>query len=228
MHDPLGGFEWNSLLDGYDSLCSSFRADVPYLSEPLMSTESDRELYSLLIREVERDRARFGGVSIPTYQGILYWKLYSQPAAVRNICHPLYKDPDRRNTLENCLCRLTNVLPEELERSPTQLINLVRRFDDLGLYGMASPSALPARTTLLHFVFPDVVPIFDKMVLAAVGITEKHANQSLSILNEYIPFAWQMAANHRENLEAFNQYSALRVIDMALWVNRGSQTRCEE
>jgi hypothetical protein len=74
----------------------------------------------------------------------------------------------------------------------------------------------------LHFVYPSIVPIFDKMVLQAVGIRETNANQKVSVLKEYLPFAWELADRYMHNATVFDNESDVRVIDMALWVGRGN------
>ena len=82
---------------------------------------------------------------------------------------------------------------------------------------------LPVNTTFLHFVYPDIVPIFDKMVLSAVGISDKNANQRIDVLEQYIPFAWELAEKYSPQLRSFKE-TPLRLIDMALWAVRGSKT----
>jgi hypothetical protein len=85
---------------------------------------------------------------------------------------------------------------------------------------MAGTCAIPVRTTFLHFIYPDLIPIFDSQVLAAVGINEKDANHSYEFLRDYLPHAWSLAEKYNSHLVAFTQESPIRLIDMALWVTR--------
>jgi hypothetical protein len=82
--------------------------------------------------------------------------------------------------------------------------------------------ALPVRTTFLHFLYPTVVPIFDQMVLKAVGAWDTNANHKTSVLKEYLPFAWKLAEKYEQQFSIFPKEGPIRLIDMALWVNRGN------
>ncbi len=86
---------------------------------------------------------------------------------------------------------------------------------------MASSTAIPVRTTFLHFIYPEVVPIFDRMVLRAIGVWGKNANQSYKVLSEYLPFSWGLAEKYRNQIALTRNESPIRAIDMALWVGRG-------
>jgi len=226
MRDPLNNFNWDSLFDRYDSLCGSFNATVPYLAGVLSSANSDRELYDLVITSTQDDISRLNTLSLQTYEAILYWKLYSQPAAVKNVCYRLSSNEEIRNKTEEGLKSLAADLPHNIQKDANEVMVLVKGINKLNLFGMASNTSLPARTTLLHFIYPLEVPIFDKMVLQAVGIFDKNANQNFSKLEEYIPFAWEMANSHSEKLDQYTGISPLRLIDMALWINRGGDDRC--
>lgn len=68
-------------------------------------------------------------------------------------------------------------------------------------------------------LYPNVVPIFDKMVLKAVGAWHDGANQNIGVLRQYIPHAWSLADKHTQQLAGFKE-SPVRLVDMALWVKR--------
>jgi len=85
---------------------------------------------------------------------------------------------------------------------------------------MKYSDALPVRTTLLHFLFPEVVPIFDKMVLEAVGEWKENANHDIGVLKEYIPFVWELAEKHTSRISNSTKEGSIRLVDMALWVIR--------
>jgi len=87
------------------------------------------------------------------------------------------------------------------------------------MYGLSNSCALPARSTFLHFLYPDTVPIFDKHVLRAVKITGKDANKKQDVLFDFIPFVWGISKNSKVPVDWAE--TPLRLIDMALWVNRG-------
>lgn len=88
-------------------------------------------------------------------------------------------------------------------------------------YGMTASCSIPTRTTLLHFLYPKVIPLSDKQVLLAVGINEKDANKKYSYLFEYIQFAWNLSNDPSLVLQEGWIETPLRLVDMALWVIRG-------
>lgn len=103
------------------------------------------------------------------------------------------------------------------------MLDMVKWLGRFNLPGMASPSTLPVRTTFLHFIYPSVVPIFDQMVLKAVGSWVKDANHKANVLEEYLPFAWELADRYAQQISCFSKDGPIRVIDMALWVGRGRE-----
>jgi hypothetical protein len=139
--------------------------------------------------------------------------MYSQPAAVSNLGRWLQSfEPCVLNGFLTAApailsCRIPDVM---------SLINLVGRYQ---LPGMKSDTALPVRTTFLHILYPNVVPIFDQMVLKAVGAWYEGANQSTSVLQQYIPHAWALADRHTQQRTGFKE-TAVRLTDMALWLTR--------
>jgi hypothetical protein len=66
-----------------------------------------------------------------------------------------------------------------------------------------------------------VVPIFDKMVLEAVGISDQSANQNIGIFRRYLPFAWELSERYGAHFVSFFPETPIRVVDMALWISRG-------
>lgn len=71
--------------------------------------------------------------------------------------------------------------------------------------------------------YPHVVPIFDRMVLQAVGVNDNKANQSEGVFRRYLPHAWGLADRHGKHAQERFQFqeTPLRLVDMALWVKRG-------
>jgi hypothetical protein len=216
MIDPLGNFDWASLYSAYDARCRGFRPESPHLrifgsDRP----DSDRALYYGLINKFDGNHKDLAADAVGAYEALLYWKLYSQPAARSNI------ERWRHHVLEP-LHELVAGLPVSIERHPSKIVDLVNQIGESRVYGMMSPTALAVRTTFLHFLFPSVVPMLDRMVLEAVGVFDKKAGKKSSTLQTYLPFAWGLADRYRRQIVRFKNETPLRVIDMALWVTRGS------
>lgn len=223
MLDPLADFAWTTLYQRYDSACLRGGLFGRYSAEYLGSFEpaptSDRLLYYSLVDQFAQ-RSATSPITIGCYEAMLYWKLYSQPAAVKNVCKRLRQDAGLRETTARELARISNSLPSKLTKDPDEIVRVLTALTK-HLHGMASSCAIPVRTTLLHFVYPEVVPIFDKQVLLGVGVADKDANHSYEFLREYIPHAWSLAEMYRHHFEAFEKETTVRIIDMALWVSRG-------
>jgi hypothetical protein len=218
MKDPLHGFDWSRLHERYDALCVRFDPSAAHLKALTPRPQSDRDLYYRLLSIVHTPTTGKLIVSIGLYEALLYWKLYSQPAAVSNLRR--WFDPKVRSEEANNLARLVDDLPGDLQRDETRVISLVKQLGAYKLAGMKTETALPVRTTFLHFVFPDVVPIFDKMVLQAVGVPEPGANQRMDVLCKYLPFAWKLADEHVAGYPQERKETPIRLVDMALWVIR--------
>lgn len=73
-------------------------------------------------------------------------------------------------------------------------------------------------------MYPEVVPIFDMMVLKAVGAWARNANHDVAVLREYLPFAWELTARYSDALAEFSNETPVRAMDMALWLSRGSES----
>ena len=214
MIDPLQSFDWSSLYPAYDAQCRGFDEVSRHLS--IFDTDrpnSDRSLYYHLIKQFSGEQKTLAAIGL--YEAVLYWKLYSQPAARSNIVN-------WRQKAQEPLLALIRDLPCSLKKSPSEVVGLVKWIGKFQVRAMRSPSALPVRTTFLQFLYPSVVPIFDKMVLQAVGIMDERANQKSTVLQEYLPFAWELADRYAQQISVFTAESPIRVIDMALWVTRRS------
>ena len=223
MKDPLNGFDWSSLYRSYDSRCLGYDRTSVYLSTPEVDRpESDRTLYYQLINLFSEQCRNSIADPMGIYEALLYWKLYSQSTAPYNLNKWLRQDLTKRNSAQERLIRLFQKLPTTLERNLSAIVEWVKWLGEFQLPGIASPSTLPVRTTLLHFLYPSVVPIFDQMVLKAVGAWDKNANHKYSVLKDYLPFAWELAEQHAQPISSFTKEGPLRVIDMALWISRGN------
>lgn len=201
----------------------SFDRTSVYLSAPEVGRpESDRTLYYQLIKLFSEGLQNSITAPMGIYEALLYWKLYSQSTASYNLDKWLRQDAAKRNNAQERLIRLFQELPATLERNPSAIIERVKWLGEFQLPGIASPNTFPVRTTFLHFLYPSVVPIFDQMVLKAVGAWNKDANHKTSVLKDYLPFAWELAEQHAQPISSFKKEGPMRVIDMALWVSRGN------
>jgi hypothetical protein len=212
MSDPLAGFDWPTLYRRYEESCRGLDPYSEHLREMDPRPTSDRELYQYLVENAAPERR--SRLTVGWLEAMLYWKLYSQPAAVSNIKGWLRGFPVER------LRQFSAKIPQTIPRDGTKVVDLVKLLDYYRLPGMASTTALPVRTTFLHMFYPNVIPIFDKMVLKAVGAWSDGANQDIGVFREYVPHAWSLADRHAQQLVGFSE-TPLRLADMALWVSRG-------
>jgi hypothetical protein len=213
MSDPLVGFDWRTVHALYDVTCRGFKSNSKHLRGFYLGATNDRFLYHKLVATaVSEVRSR---LDADWYEALLYWKLYSQPA-------PLSKITEWRQSLApGLLGDFLAKLPTTIPRKVQDVVDLVELVDTFQFPGMKSCTALPVRTTLLHILYPNTVPIFDKMVLNAVGAWRKGASQRISVLRQYIAHAWELTDKHTQQLSGFEE-SPVRLIDMALWVKRSS------
>lgn len=207
MKDPLAGFDWLSLYSRYDGKCGGFHSNSRHLRGIHPAPTSDRLLYYELLGQAAPDKR--AQLTPDWHEALVYWKLYSQ--------NPSGSISWLKDVPAGVLRQLLLQLPNSIPRDVSEIIRLVEL---VGIYRLAGmTSGIPVRTAFLHFLYPDVVPIFDKMVLKAVGAWFEGANQSMDVLRQYIPHAWTLAEQHAQSL-AFAE-TPVRLIDMALWVERG-------
>lgn len=224
MHNPLNNFEWEYLYQGYDSTCNRYDMNSPSLVAFEPKPKNDRFLYYQLVSRIKEERKIDSTISLSTYEGILYWKLYSQPAAVTNTCKKITNELRIREAISYALRKLMIELPNSIERNSDVVQTLFSKIElyKNSLYGMKNSCSLPVRSTFLHFLYPNVVPIFDKQVLLAVGVDSKNANKDFSIFLEYLDFAWKLS-DRKSLIPTDFQETPLRLLDMALWVKRGKR-----
>jgi len=228
MNNPIGtDFDWKSLYNDYNATCKRFcpNADSLYAFSP--RPETDKDLYYALVDRVRDERASKGYIVLGTYEAILYWKLYSQPAAIANTCKPIRENSNIQHDIENALKALFRQLPQEIARDISKVEELFCLVDRHAgsLRGLKTSCAFAVRSTLLHFVYPHIVPIFDKQVLLAVGVSLENATKGRKreILFEYIQFAWKHTQKNSALIPQDWRETPLRLLDMALWVDRGKR-----
>ena len=210
--DPLKDFDWSGLYASYDGMCRGFDPESSLLApfEPARPP-GDRALYYKLTAAFRAIRSSSRDDAAMIYGAMLYWKLYSQHILDGKIL-------DWAQRWGASFGRLVATLPATVERRPQEIVK-VATDKCFCLPGMKSGIAV--RATVLHFLYPDVVPLFDRMVLRAVAIDSEAASRDRRVFEEYIPHAWSLAGKYRQECSQFRQETPLRVIDMALWANRG-------
>ncbi|WP_349606972.1 hypothetical protein [Cupriavidus sp. DF5525] len=223
MRDPLANFDWPSLYRRYDETCRGYRSYSSLLavfgSRP---PASDRALYYELINRFSPAESFSCVKPLGIYEALLYWKLYSQGRAIKNIGKWIGNNADERQRIQEDLIALFGSLPSVLHRDVKEILSIIRMFDEFEIPVMKNLTALPVRTTFLHFLYPSIVPIFDQYVLKAVGAWKDNANHNIQALEKYLPHAWMLSDKYANQATAFRETS-LRIIDMALWVARGRQ-----
>lgn len=220
MENPIKpNFDWSSLYQKYDSTCKRFESEAPYLYAINSQPANDRYLYYEIVNKIKHEKHQ-GIIGLGTYEAIMYWKLYSQPAAVANVCKKIRRDEQKQEIIQSSLRKFSRNLPATVNQDIKEVEELfqVLQSNSFGLYGLSDSCAIPVRSTLLHFIFPKVIPIFDKQVLLAVGVYEKGANKKYPFLYDYIKHVWQIS--EESNIPKNWKEPPIRLIDMALWVKR--------
>jgi len=233
MKDPLNSFQWEWLYHCYKAACKGFNPNSIYVKTQHIETFDplgykffdDLRLYYFLRDRAGKEFKATGTITFKTYIGILYWKLYSQKQAT--ICKNAYHN--EKDSIQGGLIKLKSILPPHLVKDVGTVTALIKRLGEADIYGMKSEDALPVRSAFLHFIYPHVVPIFDEMVLLAVGVTDEDADKKISYFKEYTAFVWSLVEKYKDKLEyGFPGETPVRVIDMALWVTRNLQRPKEE
>jgi hypothetical protein len=220
MIDPLSQFDWGTLYARYDAMSKrGFNGSSKHLNGIEPRPVCDRALYSHLLKAAHAHQSGSGRFSLPEYEAVLYWKLYSNHQAMANLGRWFQS----RQAVGTAIDHLVRSLPRELPREPHRVVTQVQSLGEFQVMGIKAKTAIPTRTTLLHFFYPNVVPIFDKMVLQAVGITKKGANQSIDMFRKYLSHVWFLAERYTTSLNGFGDVSSVRLVDMALWVIRGKR-----
>jgi hypothetical protein len=211
MSDPLDGFDWKTVYARYDAACCGFKPNSQHLRGFYSGTPNDRLLYYKLVgAAVPENRSQLGA---DWYEALLYWKLYSQGTSDSQITGWLQHLPP------GCLQQVLAKTPATTSRRVQDVLDLVELVGTYQVPGMKSSDALPVRSTFLHVLYPNIVPIFDQMVLRAVDAWRERANHDISVLRQYLPHSWALADKHTQQLSGFKE-SAVRLVDMALWIKR--------
>ncbi len=213
MSDPLVRFEWKTIYSRYDAACNRFESRSVHLSGVAPPPTTDRALYYWLVQTAALNNGKRPQLDLRWHEALLYWKLYSSTPD-SNITRWLQGFSVGR------FHQLIAQMPETISRDVSLILSLVDSIGRHQIPGMASADALPVRTTFLHILYPSIVPIFDQMVLRAVGAWFEGANKKVEVLSQYLPHAWALCDRYDRQLSGFRE-SPLRLVDMALWFERG-------
>ena len=124
MRDPISSnFDWSSLYKEYDATCKRFDPQAPSLLTFVSKPRNDRYLYYALMDRIAHEKSKNGFIGLGTYEGILYWKLYSQPAAVKNICLRIREETNLQRDIQRRLESLGDQLPRVLCEDIAQVSN---------------------------------------------------------------------------------------------------------
>jgi len=222
MIDPLDNFPWDTLYSLYDEKSlktSKFNYNVPALRCFSPPPKTDRDLYYSLISRMLSEREAGSLMTLQSYTAIIYWKMYSTSPKTNNY---IDKNISLQEQLRKMLISFNN-FPAVIKKERNIISELVQRTINLKLYGLG----LPVCTTVLHYLYPDIVPIFDQMILRAVGydkeeINQKRLNQSQELYHKYLEHHWSLVEKYSDKIKNFKE-TPVRVIEMALWVSRGDR-----
>lgn len=221
MQDPLSAFDWTSLYRRYDETCPRFDSQSPHLARFVSDRPAtDRSLYYRLIDCYSPAVRQEDPDPVGLYEALLYWKLYSQGTTAYHLAK-MAPGTELRASAAASLPRLLARLPARLDRNVDAIVRTVQALDEYGLPRMTGRCAIPVRSTFLHFLYPSTVSVFDRMVLQAIGVDRKGANQDYSVFRKFVPFAWELADRYAQRATVGHRESPLRLIDMALWMDRG-------
>lgn len=129
--DPLANLDWSTIYDRYDTKCVGFRPDSNHLRALSPRPASDRALYYRIAQLARQALLDSETLSAEAYEAMLYWKLYSQPAAAANI--KKWLAPDKRAIVEGALVRLVAKLPRSILRNCSAIRDLLAIMDTVRL-----------------------------------------------------------------------------------------------
>jgi len=224
--DPLFNYNWNNLYSNYDARCKRFNPNDPCLQ--VFSNKrpgSDRACYNALVALVSNEMTKDRCITLPTYLAITYWKHYSGRAKTkRDVCGKIIGNMGNPN-FHNDLAELTNYYSIPLAANEQAIIGYLKKMNGYDMPGIKSFDTIPTRATLLHMVFPDVVPLYDEQVLIAIGIRNdkihhKDPSRKYSYYQTYTTHIWELVQKYSQVIKGNFTETSLRILDMALWVVR--------
>lgn len=214
MKDSLADFDWAKLEEKYKNECEGkYQSMRRHFDVFTPSPQNELDLYRWICSRFTDERAT--GVRLDTYRAMLFWKLYS--TGLKHF-QRLGKDESPQQRTQDSLRSLN--LPDHIDKNLDTIVQLANRLYECQLYAMGDCNRYAVRTTFLHFAYPSVIPILDKMTLRAVG--RKDANMDDPLLREYVAHVRTLAGRYAERFaETKLDFTPVRLVEMALWVHRG-------
>jgi len=209
MRDPLIQFDFETIYEQYDHLTKHFNPNDEILNKLNIKVNSDREFYYWLCDNFTNI------LNEPTrvYTAMMHWKLYfNRKNKVPSKLLQLYLQDDKN--LRNDIIQLHSALLDN-ESDIDNFKDAIKLIDTpafRNLYGVQAGTARPSRSVFLHFCFPSIVPIYDRMVRKALE-TEDYQKCFLQIhflANKYF--------NKIKQIPDLRE-TPIRIIEMALWIS---------
>ncbi|MFA6605356.1 MAG: hypothetical protein WCS88_05235 [Patescibacteria group bacterium] len=226
MIDPLDPFDFRAIYEQYDRLAPRYNESIIMLGLDPKKIKNDRALYYHLRNKFSVKQ----NISMDDYIHLLFWKLNTSG---NSTWRKLLTEEDRKKREATSLNAVIRSLPDSLNKNVKEINNFLKRIY-FCLYGMRyetkdrAKAAWPTRSTFLHFIYPDIIPIFDKMVLKAVDPDyEDGDNKKLDKFLQYIPHVWKLAQKYKDKIKNIPNLrdTDVRIIEMALWITRDGQNK---
>ena len=215
--DPLVGYDWINLYKNYEAktlpTLNKFINCLKYLDfKPVPS--DDRNLYYLIL-----EKLRHNTLTYEIYNAIVYWKMYSTSVSISK---KYFEDESLKDKAQVSLCKFLNIVNENniTNRDINKTIRLISWLkDDKNLFGVGYSVA----SAICHFLYPNIVPIVDRMVIQAIGNNRevsKFALNDIESIKLYIEYNWHLSTKYHDCFKNIYSETPVRIIDMALWEKR--------
>jgi len=224
----LRDVDWNTVHEKYDGRNSSFApikdAKYGHLVQAVAPEfrDTDRTLYYGLRAQVDLTAIKLSDrLNLAWYGAAMYWKHWSGKPFQQALkpFGALTADQSLRfaSNLRKVLHKVSSS-PGRNEIAIRDLLVQLMKGEQFTLPGMGFGScSLATRTTFLHLLYPDHIPIYDSMVMKAAGVTDP---ESPDIVLRLFPTLWELArahTAHRAGKPPFERENAIRLLDMVLW-----------
>jgi hypothetical protein len=181
-----------------------------------VEVSSERELYYRVVESIRAELVTPSGIGLGSYLAILYFKNYWLPPAVAKTAGKISNSASLQIKTKEKLLHLSGELCQLKNPSFEDIPLLLARVRGFSLHGMAAPTSLPTQSTFLHFLYPSLVPIFDKFTVGAVG--EKYDPED-GIFPRYVQHVHKLATKYHCEFAKSMLETPIRAVEMALWIN---------